>query len=126
MADVAEDWKKPLSRAEMDDMRRSARDEQRVRERFWESLKRIARNLPFAEDLVAAFYCATDPTTDLKVRATLFGALAYFILPIDIIPDIAPLIGFGDDAAVLALALRTVAGAIRPEHRDKAKAALRP
>jgi uncharacterized membrane protein YkvA (DUF1232 family) len=121
MAKIAGDWKQPLTREEMEDIRRASRNEQSVRARFWESLKRVARNLPFAEDLVAAFFCATDPRTDIKVRATLFGALAYFILPIDVLPDIAPLIGFTDDAAVLALALRAVAGAITPEHRRKAK-----
>lgn len=121
MAKIAGDWKQPLTKDEMDDIRRESRNERSVRAHFWESLKRVARTLPFAEDLVAAFYCATDGKTDIKVRATLFGALAYFILPFDVLPDLAPLIGFTDDAAVLALALRAVAGAITPEHRRKAK-----
>ena len=119
-------WSRPFSPEEMASMRRAARDEQTVRERFWESLKRGARNLPFAEDLVSAFYCATDSHTDLRVKATLFGALAYFVLPFDVVPDMLPILGFTDDAAVLALALRTVAGAIREEHREKAREALKP
>lgn len=119
-------WRRPFSADEIADIRRAAREEQGVRDRFWESLKRVGRNLPFAEDLVAAFYCATDRDTDVKVKATLFGALAYFILPFDLAPDLMPIIGFTDDAAVLAVALRTVAGAIRPEHRDKARDALKP
>jgi len=40
-----------------------------------------------------AFYCATDSATPLPIRATLMGALAYFILPFDAIPDI--LLGLG-------------------------------
>ena len=52
------------------------------------------------------------------------GALAYFVLPFDFIPDVLPVIGFADDAAVLATALRMVAGHMRPEHRAAARAAL--
>ena len=43
--------------------------------------------IPFAEDLVAAYYCALDRDTPGYVRAVLFGALAYFVLPIDVVPD---------------------------------------
>jgi uncharacterized membrane protein YkvA (DUF1232 family) len=121
MTELADDLSKPLSKEEMETIRKAARDEQSVRARFWEALARIARNTPFAEDLVAAFYAATDPNTELRVRATLLGALAYFILPLDFLPDFAPLIGFSDDAAVLALALKMVADAITPAHRQKAK-----
>lgn len=120
----ASDWRKPMSKQEMQKIRQTARDERTVREKFWESLKRVTRNLPFAEDLVAAYYCAFDPATDFKVKATLLGALAYFVLPIDLLPDMLPVVGFTDDAAVLALALKTVADAIRPDHRDKARETL--
>jgi uncharacterized membrane protein YkvA (DUF1232 family) len=122
----ASPFRKPLSKQEMEEIRKTARDERTVKDKFWEALKRVGRNLPFAEDLVASYYCATDPTTDFKVKATLLGALAYFILPIDVIPDMLPVIGFTDDAAVLALAIKTVAAALKPEHRDKARETLAP
>jgi uncharacterized membrane protein YkvA (DUF1232 family) len=64
-------------------------DEQRVRAAFWPKAKRAAARLPFAEDLLAAYYCAFDRATPLQVKATLVGALAYFILPFDFIPDAA-------------------------------------
>jgi uncharacterized membrane protein YkvA (DUF1232 family) len=54
----------------------------------------------------------------------LLGAIAYFILPFDFIPDMLPILGFTDDAAVLATAIRTVASHIRPDHRDAARAAI--
>jgi uncharacterized membrane protein YkvA (DUF1232 family) len=98
--------------------------EQHVRSNFWDSLKRIARRLPFAHDLVAAYYCALDPATPLKVRATLLGALAYFILPIDVVPDFIFGVGFGDDMAVLALAIKLVADHITDGHREAARRAL--
>jgi uncharacterized membrane protein YkvA (DUF1232 family) len=58
------------------------------------------------------------------VKAALMGALAYFVLPFDVVPDLLPFFGFADDAAVLLTTLRLVAGNLRPEHRDAARAAL--
>ena len=55
------------------------------------------------------------------MNATLVAAIAYFVLPFDAIPDMLPVIGFTDDAAVLATAIRLVASHMRPEHRQAAK-----
>ena len=101
-----------------------ARDAETVRRSFWAKAKRFAAQLPFAEDLVTAYYCAFDDATPLQVKAALVGALAYFVLPSDLIPDLVPALGFADDAAVLAGALRMVAAHIRPEHREAAREAL--
>jgi uncharacterized membrane protein YkvA (DUF1232 family) len=107
-----------------DDEAKAARDEARVRRGFWPKLRRTAARLPFAEDLVAAYYCAFDRRTPRRVRVILLGALAYFVLPFDFIPDMLPIIGFTDDAAVLATAIRVVAAHITPQHRDAARRAL--
>jgi uncharacterized membrane protein YkvA (DUF1232 family) len=101
-----------------------ARDEETVRRGFWKKAKRVAGKLPFAEDLLAAYYCAFDRDTPMQVKAALLGALAYFVLPFDVIPDMLPVLGFADDAAVLATALRMVVGHMKPEHREAAKRAL--
>lgn len=103
---------------------RGDRDEARVRRDFWRKAARVAARLPFAEDLLAAYYCAFDRDTPLQVKAALVGALAYFVLPFDAIPDMLPMIGFTDDAAVLATAIRLVAAHITPLHRAAAHAAL--
>jgi uncharacterized membrane protein YkvA (DUF1232 family) len=104
---------------------RLAQDRDSVRRRFWIKLKQVAAKLPFAEDLVAAYYCAFDRETPRHVQAALLGAIAYFILPFDFMPDMLPILGFTDDAAVLATAIRMVAGHITPEHREAARAALK-
>ncbi len=96
-----------------------------LRRDFWGKLRRVAAHIPFAEDLLAAYYCAFDRATPFQVKATLVAAIAYFVLPFDAIPDMLPVIGFTDDAAVLATAIRLVAGHIRPEHRDAARDKLR-
>jgi uncharacterized membrane protein YkvA (DUF1232 family) len=104
---------------------RLAQDRESVRRRFWSKLKRVAAQLPFAEDLLAAYYCAFDSHTPRHVQAALLGAIAYFILPFDFVPDMLPVLGFTDDAAVLATALRMVVTHITPEHREAARAALK-
>ena len=104
---------------------RLAKDRESVRNRFWIKLKQVAAKLPFTEDLLAAYYCAFDRQTPRHVQAALLGAIAYFILPFDFIPDMLPVLGFTDDAAVLATAIRTVAAHITPDHRDAARAALK-
>lgn len=101
-----------------------AKDPERVRRKFWAKLKRFAGSLPFTEDLLAAYYCAFDRETPRHVQAALLGALAYFVLPFDFLPDMLPVLGFTDDAAVLATAIRMVASHITPEHRTAAHAAL--
>ena len=103
---------------------RDADAERRLRRRFWSKARRLCAALPFAEDLLAAYYCAFDRETPLQVKAVLAGAIAYFVLPIDAVPDMLPLIGFADDAAVLATAIKLVASSIRPEHRAAARRAL--
>jgi uncharacterized membrane protein YkvA (DUF1232 family) len=95
-----------------------------LRRSFWRKTRRLAAQLPFAEDLLAAYYCAFDRDTPLPVKATLVGAIAYFVLPIDAIPDVLPVLGFTDDAAVLAAAIKLVASHIRPLHREAARDAL--
>jgi len=103
---------------------RLAQDRDSVRRRFWIKFKRVVARLPFAEDLLAAYYCAFDKETPRHVQVALLGALAYFILPFDFVPDVMPVLGFTDDAAVLATAIRMVASHITSDHRAAARAAL--
>ena len=104
---------------------RLAEDRDTLRKRFWLKLKQVAAKLPFLEDLLAAYYCAFDKETPRHVQAALLGAIAYFILPFDFIPDMLPVLGYTDDAAVLATAIRLVASHITDDHRQAARAALK-
>ena len=100
------------------------RRERSVRSRFWPTFRRAVRQIPFAREVVAAFYCALDPQTPARVRGILLAALAYFVMPFDVIPDIFAVVGFTDDAAVLAAAFAMVNGHIRPQHYEAADRAL--
>jgi len=104
--------------------RRIAANETELQRDFWRKMRQLAADLPFAEDLLAAYYCAFDRRTPLYVKATLLGAIAYFILPMDFIPDYIPVIGYTDDAAVLAAAVKLVSSHITPDHREAARGAL--
>jgi uncharacterized membrane protein YkvA (DUF1232 family) len=95
-----------------------------VAEGFWQKFRAVSRRLPFAEDLLTAYFTAVDPRTPHRVRATLFAALAYFVMPADLIPDVVIGLGFTDDAAVLAAALKTLAAHIQPRHRQQARQVL--
>ena len=98
--------------------------EEQVKSDFWPKFRAFAGKLPFAEDLVAAYYCAIDSNTPFKVRGTLLAALAYFIMPVDFIPDILAMVGFTDDIAVLSAAFAMVSQHVTEEHREKAKETL--
>jgi len=102
-------------------LRRLAADETAARRRLWRKLRALAASLPFAEDLLAAHYCAFDRQTPAHVKAVLLGAIAYFIVPTDLIPDYIPVIGYTDDAAVLATAVRLVTTHMTVDHREAAR-----
>lgn len=98
---------------------------QRTVERsFWKKLLKVAGQIPFAEELAAAYFCAVDPKTPGRVKGLLFAALAYFVTPVDVIPDFVAGLGFTDDAAVLAAVIALVSKNIKPEHHARARAAL--
>jgi uncharacterized membrane protein YkvA (DUF1232 family) len=100
------------------------RDQARVESGFWGKLRRTLARIPFVDELLAAYYCATDPMTPLRAKAVLFGALAYFVMPIDIVPDFILWFGFTDDAAVLYAAIRTVRAHMTDFHRMQARATI--
>jgi uncharacterized membrane protein YkvA (DUF1232 family) len=110
-----------FSKAEMQAMRRAARNESGVLAEFWARIKTLGRKLPFAEDIVAAAYCASDPATPARVKLLIVGALAYFVMPFDAIPDFLPLVGFTDDAAVIAATIAAIRAHMRDDHWEKAR-----
>ena len=132
---MSETFGKPFTKAEIEAMRRMAREEAKeaareggsggnLARKFFAKLRRVGQKLPFAEDILAAYFCAVDPATSPRVKLVLLGAIAYFVMPLDFLPDILPLVGFADDAALLLAAVSQVAGSINEVHREQARAAL--
>jgi uncharacterized membrane protein YkvA (DUF1232 family) len=121
---MSERWQEPFTAAEMQALRRAARDESGILREVLAMMRRLARSLPFAEDVLAAYCCVRDPATSARVKLILLAALAYFVLPLDGVPDFIPILGFADDAAMLAAAISAVRGAITEGHRTDARAML--
>ena len=93
--------------------------------RFWKKVERVAKKVG-ATVLLPVFtlyYMLQDDKVSLQHKAYIVGALGYFILPIDLIPDgILPVIGFSDDIAVMTLVLKLVKDSITPEIKARANA----
>ena len=97
---------------------------QGVRRAFWPKLAGNLARLPFAEDVVAAYYCAVDLATPLRAKGILMAALAYFILPLDAVPDFILGLGFTDDLDVLMAAFGVIRAHLTDQHRERAREAL--
>jgi uncharacterized membrane protein YkvA (DUF1232 family) len=116
-----------VNQEDIDDILRTNQDErshENVRSQFWRKVKRAANQVPFIDEVVAAYFCAMDPQTPTRVRGILLASLAYFILPLDAVPDFLLFFGFSDDIAVLTAAFATVRGEITEAHRKAARDAL--
>ena len=91
--------------------------------RLWKKIERVAKKVG-ATVLLPVFtpyYMLQDDKVSLQHKAYIVGALGYFILPIDLIPDgILPVIGFTDDIAVMTLVLKLVKDSITPEIKARA------
>src|SRR3954468_20145237 len=107
---MSESFTRPFTKAEIAAMRRlgaaeaereTGRGGDGLQRKFWAKVKRGAQRIPLAEDLLAAYLYNLDPATQNRVRLVLAGPITYFVMPLDIIPDILPVIGFADDAALL-------------------------
>ena len=68
------------------------------------------------------FYVLTSPSTPLRYKQIIIGALGYFILPTDLLPDFIPGIGFADDLAAVLAVVKIVMSCITPEIKSKALA----
>lgn len=93
---------------------------------FWYKLAAFGRSAgrEVIEKALWLYYAAQRPETPTWAKATVYGALAYFVLPTDVVADIAPAIGYTDDLAVLAVALTTIGGYVDDEVRAKASLTL--
>ena len=90
---------------------------------FWEKIQKVARKAGIKVSYAALllYYVLRSPATPSSDRMKIIGALGYFILPVDLIPDYLPVLGFSDDLAALTWALYSVAKNITPEVKVQAQ-----
>jgi len=99
-------------------------NEQRVARGFWPKMRKVAASVPFASEALAVWYCARDDETPMAAKGMMLAALAYFVMPIDAIPDFIAGIGYTDDAAVFMAMLALVGKNLKPRHREAAREAV--
>ncbi len=94
---------------------------------FWEKAKKFGSRAgrKVMEPALIMYYCLKDKDTPLKIKLIIISALGYFILPMDAIPDLSPLIGFSDDLGALLTAYEMAKAYTKPEHHQKAEEQLR-
>ncbi|MCA1060152.1 DUF1232 domain-containing protein [Rossellomorea aquimaris] len=95
-------------------------------EKFWDKLKRygVKAGHSVVYTALLLYFVLQKPDVPKKSKMVIIGALGYFILPTDFIPDMAVGIGFTDDLGALGLALIQVSMYIDDEVKAKAKAKL--
>ena len=91
---------------------------------FWPRLRKLAGQIPFAEDLAAAYFCVMDPATPGRVRGVLLAALAWFVLPASVMPEFVVVVGFTDELAVTAIVARMIRKHLKECHYVQARLAL--
>ena len=79
-------------------------NEQRVAAGFWPKIRKVATRVPFAADALSVWFCARDPATPATAKGLMLAALAYFVMPVDAIPDFIAGLGYTDDAGLEAMA----------------------
>ncbi len=89
---------------------------------FWRKISRFAKTAgkDVVEKALWLHYAAQRPDTPAWAKATIYGALTYFILPSDAVPDIIPLTGYSDDIGILAVAVATIAAYIDSDVKNEA------
>ena len=94
--------------------------------KLWDKVKDVAKKAGIQVIYLALllFYTATSDQTPAKKKAIIFGALGYFILPLDLIPDAIPVVGFSDDLTALFACVKTVYECITPAIKQQAKVKL--
>lgn len=96
-------------------------------EKFWGKLKKFAKKAgsSVVYAVLILYYTLQKPEVPKKAKAIIIGALGYFILPMDLIPDFAVGIGFTDDLGALGVALFQVAMYIDEDIKHQAKEKLK-
>lgn len=90
---------------------------------FWEKLAKFALKIgkPVVYNALLLYYLLKSPDCTIEQKTLILGALGYLILPIDLIPDVIPGLGFTDDAAALVTVIKVVKNNITPEIENQAR-----
>ncbi len=85
-----------------------------IEDNFWEKVEKFGKKLSFTKDIKALYNYFTDSSIPWHRKSIVIGALVYFIVPIDTIPDIAPLVGYLDDLGVITAVIKYMGSELIP------------
>lgn len=93
---------------------------------FWSKISANTKNLgrKLLAKAFVLYYVVRDDDTPSWAKTVIYGALGYFILPLDTIPDIVPFVGFSDDLGAMVAALSIIMAHIKPKHVEMSNQAL--
>ena len=94
---------------------------------LWGKISKVAQKAGIKVIYLALlfYYVLKSNTVSKKDKSLIYGALGYFILPVDLIPDAIPMVGFSDDLAALIAVYVAMKRSITPEIELQAKDRLR-
>lgn len=87
--------------------------------KVFKKVRKVLGKIPFVADVIILYYCALDIRTPIKAKLVAYSALAYFILPLDAIPDVVVGLGYLDDAGAIAMAIAALQPYVTVEHRER-------
>ena len=85
-----------------------------VEEKLWVKLEKVGKKISFAKDLLALYRYIFDNSVGWQRKTVVVAALIYFIVPLDAIPDLAPLFGYMDDLGVIMATLKFLGSELIP------------
>lgn len=85
-----------------------------IDENFWSKVEKVGKKLSFTKDIKALFNYFSDKSIPWYRKSIVVGALVYFIVPIDTIPDLAPLVGYLDDLGVITAVIKYLGSELVP------------
>lgn len=100
-------------------------EKQYSEEKFWDKVKAVAKKAGIKVIYIALRLYYAVSALPIEKKAIVFGGLGYFILPVDLIPDAIPALGFTDDAAVLFAIYTAIKSELNEESEIKAKEKLK-
>ncbi|WP_078546373.1 YkvA family protein [Litchfieldia alkalitelluris] len=119
--ELVDDLKDEEEKLKVEDI--NSHEEHFSEEKFWTKVQKFSKKAgtSVVYAVLLLYYTLQRPDVPLKVKATIVGALGYFILPLDIIPDLAVGVGYTDDLSVVIFALVQVALYVNDEIKMQAK-----
>lgn len=89
---------------------------------MWDKIAKVAKKAGAKTiyGILLLYYASLNSSVSWSDKIKIYGALGYFILPLDLVPDALPVVGYGDDMAAILLVIKSICDNISPETHRKA------